>query len=60
MALLRTRTDAGVRLIRDLSDPQLGLTARPPRSIAEFVESVMIGHYTSHQAGIEAKLRPPV
>jgi len=51
-------------LIAGLSDQQLGLPVRPPRArsatLAQMIQSVLIGHYEVHRAGIEAKLRVPI
>ncbi len=61
VALIRERTDAGVRLLLSLSDEQLDLPTRPPRArdqrLAEMIELVLIDHYDGHRADIEAKLR---
>jgi hypothetical protein len=59
--LLRRRTDEGMRLIQALTDAQLDLPPNPPRArlrtLAEMIESVLIGHYRAHQTEIESKLR---
>lgn len=59
--LIRQRTGEGARLLADLTDAQLALPTRPPRAqgqvLAETIERVLIGHYDTHRAEIEAKLR---
>jgi hypothetical protein len=61
IALIRERTDDGERLIRSLSDEQLGLPTKPPRArdqrLAETIELVLIGHHDVHRLEIESKLR---
>jgi len=60
VALIRDRTDDGLRLIRGLTDDQLDLPTNPPRArnqrLAETIELVLIGHYDGHRREIEAKL----
>ena len=60
VALIRERTDEGLRLIRGLTEEQLDLPTKPPRAgdqrLAETIERVLIGHYDGHRAQIEAKL----
>lgn len=59
--LLRTRSGEGAALIRGLTDAQLGPPTKPPRAgaapLAATIERVMIGHYGTHRAELEAKLR---
>jgi uncharacterized damage-inducible protein DinB len=59
--LLRQRTNEGVRLLLELPEEQLDLPTRPPRANAEplgvTIERVLIGHYDTHRAAIETKLR---
>ncbi len=61
VALIRERTDDGLRLLRSLTDEQLDLPTRPPRArnqgLAETIEQVLIGHYDGHRQEIESKLR---
>jgi hypothetical protein len=51
----------GASLILDLTHEQLDLPTRPPRArgqlLGETIERVLIGHYDTHRAEIEAKLR---
>jgi hypothetical protein len=58
--LLRQRTECGVQLLQDLTEAQLDLPPRPPRArprtLAEFIERVLIGHYHVHRREIESKL----
>jgi hypothetical protein len=50
-----------VKLIHGLTDAQLDLPTQPPRArgeaLAGTIERVLIGHYTTHHADIEAKRR---
>jgi hypothetical protein len=59
--LLRRRTEDSARLVRGLSEEQLNLPARPPRTrprtLAQVIEGVMIGHYWAHRDDLESKLR---
>jgi len=59
--LLRQRTEDGTHLVEGLSDEQLDLPPRPPRArlrtLAEMIESLLIGHYHTHREIIESKLR---
>jgi uncharacterized damage-inducible protein DinB len=59
--LIRARTEEGARLLLDLTDAQLDLPRKPPRAkgqaLAETIARVLIGHYDTHRAEIEAKLR---
>jgi uncharacterized damage-inducible protein DinB len=59
--LVSARTEDGARLLLALSDAQLDLPTRPPRArgqvLVETIERVLIGHYDTHRAEIEAKLR---
>jgi uncharacterized damage-inducible protein DinB len=59
-ALIRERTDDGVRLVRGLTDEQLDLPTRPPRArkqrLAETIELVLIDHYYGHRRDIQSKL----
>jgi len=57
VALLRERTRESISLIEALTDEQLGLPCGPPRTVDEFVKRVLIGHYGTHHAEIERKLR---
>lgn len=61
VALLRERTEAGLRLLRGLTDAQLTVLTRPRRAreqrLGETIESVLIGHFDGHRAAIAAKLR---
>jgi uncharacterized damage-inducible protein DinB len=63
VALIRERTDAGVAILRGLTDEQLALPTNPPRGrhrrLAETIEHVLIGHYDGHRADIESKLAGP-
>ena len=55
------RVEDGVRLLLALTDAQLALPTRPPRAnaqvLADTIDLVLIGHFDTHRAGIEAKLR---
>jgi uncharacterized damage-inducible protein DinB len=59
--MLRARTEDGARLLLGLTDAQLELPTRPPRTraqvLADTIEHVLIAHYDTHRAEIEAKLR---
>jgi DinB superfamily len=59
--LLRRRTEDSANLVRGLSEEQLNLPARPPRArprtLAQMIEGVLIGHYHAHRQDIESKLR---
>jgi hypothetical protein len=59
--LLRLRTEDGARLLLDLTDDELDLATRPPRArgerLAQTIDRVLIAHYDTHRAEIEAKLR---
>ena len=59
--LLRRRTEDSANLLRGLSEEQLDLPARPPRArprtLAQMIEGVLIGHYDTHRQDIESKLR---
>jgi uncharacterized damage-inducible protein DinB len=59
--LLRRCTDEGTELVQALTDAQLDLPPDPPRArlrtLAELIESVLIGHYRTHREEIESKLR---
>ena len=61
VALIRERTDDGLRLLRSLTDEQLDLPPRPPRArgmrLAGLIEQVLIDHYDGHRQEIESKLR---
>jgi hypothetical protein len=61
VAVLRQRMEVGASLILDLTDEQLDRPTRPPRALGqllgETIERVLIGHYDTHRAEIEAKLR---
>ena len=61
VALVRERTDAGIALLRGLTDEQLDLVTQPPRArnqrLEETIEQVLIGHYDGHRADIESKVR---
>ena len=58
--LIRQRVEDGVRLLLDLTDQQLELPTRPPRAnaqiLADTIDRVLIGHFDTHRAAIEAKL----
>ena len=60
VAMIRERTDEGVRLIGSLIDEQLDLPTRPPRAkgerLAETIERVLIGHYDAHRMDIAGKV----
>ncbi len=62
--LLRQQANESVTLIAGLTDEQLDLPVRPPRArsptLAQMIESVLVGHYDVHRTEIEAKLRIPV
>jgi uncharacterized damage-inducible protein DinB len=59
--LVRQHTDEGERLLLELREAQLDLPTRPPRANAQplgvTIERVLIGHYDTHRAAIETKLR---
>jgi hypothetical protein len=59
--LLRLRTSESASLIRELTDEQLELPAKPPRTtprtLAEMIEGQLINHYRAHHEDIESKLR---
>ena len=59
--LIRQRVAEGVRLLLELTDPQLELPTRPPRAnaqiLADTIDRVLIGHFDTHRLGIEAKFR---
>lgn len=61
--LVRQRTDEGERLLLELMDAQLDLPTRPPRANAQalsvMIERVLIGHYDTHLAAVETKVRRP-
>jgi hypothetical protein len=61
--LLRQRTEEGANLVGGLSDEQLDLPPRPPRArlrtLAQMIESLLIGHYHTHREVIQSKLRAP-
>jgi hypothetical protein len=63
VGLLRRRTEESVGLLQELTDEQLDLPPRPPRvrlrTLAEMIESVLIGHYRMHRDDIESQLRLP-
>ena len=54
--LLRRRAQESSSLLEPLTDEQLALPCRT-RTLGEFIERVLIGHYWTHQAEIERKLR---
>jgi len=58
--LIRQRGEDGVQLLLDLTDAQLALPTRPPRAnaqvLADTIDLVLIGHFDTHRAAIEAKL----
>jgi len=60
VALLRRRTDEGAELILGLTDEQLNLPTRPPRTrsqvLADTIELVLVGHHDGHRGDIEAKI----
>jgi hypothetical protein len=59
VGLLARRSAEAAALIRGLTDEQLQLPTKPPRArgevLAVTIERVMIGHYETHRAEIEAK-----
>ena len=59
--LIDQRVEVSVRLILDLTDAQLNLPTRPPRANAPAlsitVDRVLIGHFETHRAAIEAKVQ---
>jgi uncharacterized damage-inducible protein DinB len=60
--LLRRQTEEIATLIQALGDEHLDRPPRPPRArlrtLAEFIDSVLVGHYHAHRLDIESKLRP--
>jgi hypothetical protein len=54
--LLQLRAQESSSLIQPLTDQQLALPYRT-RTLAEFIERVLVGHYRTHQLSIERKLR---
>jgi DinB family protein len=56
-SLLRTCAASGAELIEQLTDAQLDLVARPPKTVAEIIARPLIGHIGIHQHEIELKLR---
>jgi hypothetical protein len=60
--LLRRQTEEIATLVQALGDQHLDRPPRPPRArlrtLAAFIESVLIGHYHTHRLDIESKLRP--
>ena len=54
--LLRQRAQESSSLVEPLTDEQLALPCRT-RTLDEFIERVLIGHYWTHQAAIERKIR---
>src|SRR5262245_44122506 len=58
---VRKATDVSRALILGLTDDQLALTTKPPKagspSLATTIEGMLIHHYDTHRADIEAKLR---
>lgn len=60
IALIRARTAQSIELISALTPDDLELASRPPRNpprtLADIIERVMIGHYRAHAADIAAKL----
>jgi len=57
IALLRERTRESIILIEPLTDEQLSLPCRPPRTVGDFVSRVLITHINTHHAEIQRKLR---
>jgi uncharacterized damage-inducible protein DinB len=59
--LIRQRVEEGVRLVLALTDAQLAQPTRPPRANAQVltdtIDRVLIGHFDTHRAAIEGKLR---
>jgi uncharacterized damage-inducible protein DinB len=57
---IRQRAEDGAQLILGLSEEQLDLPTKPPRAngpvLAETIERVLVGHFDTHRAAIEAKL----
>jgi hypothetical protein len=56
IGLLKRRALESSSLLETLTDEQLALPCRS-RTLGEFIERVLIGHYRIHQAAIERKLR---
>lgn len=60
VALIKERTAQSIELIKALTPEELALASRPPRdpprTLADIIERVMIGHYRRHGADIDAKL----
>jgi uncharacterized damage-inducible protein DinB len=60
--LIRRRTEEGAALIGGLSDDQLALPTRPPRTgaptLADLIAHVLVRHYDGHRRDIERKLDP--
>jgi hypothetical protein len=60
-ALIRQRAEEGAALVGGLTDAQLALPTKPPRSppmtVAAAIERILIGHVDGHRAEIEARLR---
>jgi hypothetical protein len=61
VALLGSFAECAASLIEGLTDAQLELFARPPRTpprtVADIVARPLIGHVETHRRAIEAKLR---
>jgi hypothetical protein len=53
--LLKLRAQESSNLLESLTDEHLALPCRT-RTLGEFIERVLIGHYRTHQADIERKL----
>jgi DinB superfamily len=56
ISLLKQRAEESRKLLEPLTDEQLGLPCRN-RTLGQFIERVLIGHYWVHHAAIERKLR---
>jgi uncharacterized damage-inducible protein DinB len=58
---VRRETDVSRALIVELTDDQLALTTKPPKAgsppLATTIERMLIHHYHTHRADIEAKLQ---
>ncbi len=58
--LIRQRVEEGALLIINLTDEQLDLPTKPPRAngqvLGDTIDRVLIGHFDTHRAAIEAKL----
>jgi hypothetical protein len=61
IALVRRRVDEWTALLQELSAVDLSTPPRPPRgraaTVAELIESLLIGHIETHRRSIESKLQ---